>query len=40
VKEEGATILMAAHDPRVDEYVDDVLQLSDGQILETENQPG
>ena len=33
VKAEGATILMAAHDPLVDEYVDGVLQLSDGQIL-------
>lgn len=32
VKKEGATILIAAHDPLVDEYVDGVLQLSDGQI--------
>jgi energy-coupling factor transporter ATP-binding protein EcfA2 len=30
VKEEGTTILMAAHDPLVNEYVDGVLQLSDG----------
>jgi putative ABC transport system ATP-binding protein len=36
---EGATILMAAHDPLVDEYVDGVLQLSDGQIIEPETQP-
>jgi len=34
VENEGATILMAAHDPLVDEYVDRVLQLSDGQIME------
>ena len=33
VEKEGATILMAAHDPLVDEYVDEVLQLSDGQIM-------
>ena len=39
VEEEGATILMAAHDPLVDEYVDGVLQLSDGQIMERENPP-
>jgi putative ABC transport system ATP-binding protein len=38
VKEEGATILMAGHDPLVDEYVDEVLQLFDGQIKERENQ--
>jgi putative ABC transport system ATP-binding protein len=37
VEKEGATILMAAHDPLVDEYVDGVLQLSDGQITEREN---
>ena len=37
VEGEGATILMAAHDPLVDEYVDEVLQLSDGQIVEREN---
>jgi len=40
VKEEGATILMAAHDPLVDEYVDEVLQLSDGQITERDNRLG
>ena len=39
VKAEGATILMAAHDPLVDEYVDGVLQLSDGQIVGQENHP-
>ena len=39
VRQEGATILMAAHDPLVDEYVDEVLQLSDGQIVERENPP-
>ena len=33
VEKEGATILMAAHDPLVDEYVEEVLQLSDGQIM-------
>jgi putative ABC transport system ATP-binding protein len=39
VEGEGATILMAAHDPLVDEYVDGVLQLSDGQIIEREGLP-
>jgi ABC-type lipoprotein export system ATPase subunit len=39
VEKEGATILMAAHDPLVDEYVDGVLQLSDGQILEPDHHP-
>jgi putative ABC transport system ATP-binding protein len=39
VEGEGATILMAAHDPLVDEYVDGVLQLSDGQIVGQENHP-
>jgi putative ABC transport system ATP-binding protein len=39
VQQEGATILMAAHDPLVDEYVDAVLQLSDGQIVEREISP-
>jgi ABC-type lipoprotein export system ATPase subunit len=37
---ESATILMAAHDPLVDEYVDGMLQLSDGQIMDRENPPG
>lgn len=39
VEGEGATILMAAHDPLVEEYVDGVLQLSDGQIVARENPP-
>jgi putative ABC transport system ATP-binding protein len=39
VEGEGATILMAAHDPLVDEYVDGALQLSDGQIIEREDHP-
>jgi len=34
VKEEHVTILMASHDPLVDEYVDYILQLRDGQIVE------
>jgi putative ABC transport system ATP-binding protein len=33
VEAEGVTVLMAAHDPLVDEYVDQVMQLQDGQIL-------
>ncbi|MBN1875130.1 MAG: ABC transporter ATP-binding protein [Anaerolineae bacterium] len=33
VREENITILMASHDSLVDEYVDDVLQLQDGQIV-------
>jgi putative ABC transport system ATP-binding protein len=33
VTQDGITILMAAHDPLVDEYVDGVLQLQDGQII-------
>jgi len=33
VEQEQVTILMAAHDPLVDEYVDEMLQLSDGRIL-------
>ncbi len=32
VKEEGITMLMASHDPLVDDYVDIILQLKDGQI--------
>jgi ABC-type lipoprotein export system ATPase subunit len=32
VEGEGVTVLMAAHDPLVDEYVDEVLTLHDGQI--------
>jgi ABC-type lipoprotein export system ATPase subunit len=34
VEEEYLTLLMVSHDVLVDEYVDDVLQLKDGQILE------
>jgi len=34
VREEGVTILMASHDPAVDEYVSDIYRLSDGQIVE------
>jgi ABC-type lipoprotein export system ATPase subunit len=33
VEEEHVTVLMASHDALVDEYVDEVLQLKDGQIL-------
>ena len=34
VREENMTVLMASHDSLVDDYVDTVLQLQDGQILE------
>ena len=34
VREEKMTMLMASHDSLVDDYVDTVLQLQDGQILE------
>ena len=33
VREENTTVLMASHDSLVDDYVDTVLQLQDGQIL-------
>ena len=36
VREEGVTILLATHDSLVDDYVDEVLQLSDGRIVERE----
>ena len=36
ITDEGVTVLMAAHDPLVDEYVDQVLQLQDGQIFAPE----
>ncbi len=36
VEDEHVTVLLAAHDPLVDEYVDRVLQLQDGQILVAE----
>jgi len=32
VREEHVTILMASHDPLVDEFVDLIVQLRDGQI--------
>ncbi|MBN2007127.1 MAG: ABC transporter ATP-binding protein [Anaerolineae bacterium] len=34
VGEEQITILMASHDPLVDDYVDDIIQLKDGQLAE------
>jgi putative ABC transport system ATP-binding protein len=37
VEDERVTVLMAAHDPLVDEYVDRVMELQDGQILVAEN---
>ncbi|MFC1996439.1 ABC transporter ATP-binding protein [Chloroflexota bacterium] len=36
VEDEQVTVLLAAHDPLVDEYVDRVLELQDGRILITE----
>jgi ABC-type lipoprotein export system ATPase subunit len=36
VEDEHVTVLMAAHDPLVDGYVDQILQLQDGQILISE----
>jgi ABC-type lipoprotein export system ATPase subunit len=33
VEDETVTVLMAAHDPLVDEYVDRILQLQDGKIM-------
>jgi putative ABC transport system ATP-binding protein len=33
VKENHLTILLASHDSLVDEYVDEVLHLADGQIV-------
>jgi ABC-type lipoprotein export system ATPase subunit len=35
IADEGITMLLATHDNLVDEYVDKVLQLGDGQILAT-----
>ena len=32
VREEGVTMLLASHDPLVDDYVDEVLQMKDGQL--------
>jgi putative ABC transport system ATP-binding protein len=34
ISEEGVTVLMAAHDPLVDEYADRVLRLKDGNIID------
>ena len=34
VREENMTVLMASHDSLVDDYVDTILQLRDGQIME------
>jgi putative ABC transport system ATP-binding protein len=34
VSEENITIMMASHDPLVDDYVDMILQLKDGQVVE------
>lgn len=33
VKEQGTTLLMATHDPLVDEYADVIVRLQDGQIV-------
>lgn len=33
VNEEGLTLLVASHDPLIDKYVDDILQMRDGQIM-------
>ncbi len=33
VKEQGLTLLMATHDPLVDEYADLIVRLQDGQIV-------
>lgn len=34
VEEENVTLLMASHDPLVDDYVNEILHLKDGQIVE------
>ena len=34
VEEQHVTFLMVSHDPLVDDYVDGILQLQDGQISE------
>ena len=34
VEEEHVTVLMVSHDPLVNEYVDEVVRLKDGQIVE------
>jgi len=33
VQEEGVTILLSSHDPLVDKYADQILQLKDGRII-------
>lgn len=35
VNNEGITMLVASHDPLVDKYVDEILQMSDGAIVST-----
>ena len=35
VEHENLTVLMSSHDPLVDGYVDEILQMKDGQILPT-----
>jgi putative ABC transport system ATP-binding protein len=37
VRKEGITILLTSHDPIVEEYVDDIIQLRDGQIAQRES---
>jgi len=34
VDDENVTLLMASHDPMVDSYVDEIMQLKDGQIID------
>jgi len=33
IKEQGTTLMMASHDPLVDEYADLIVRLQDGQIM-------
>ena len=33
VKEEGVTVLLSSHDPLVDPYLDEIFQLSDGELI-------
>lgn len=40
VREEGVTILLATHDSLVDDYVDEVVELVDGQIVTIHGQNG
>lgn len=37
VDQEGLTLLVASHDALVDKFVDQILRMSDGQIVENEN---